>query len=291
MNPDTKFSFVISADSTLDLPPELIEKYRISIIPSYVNFGEVSKPDYPDLAQNNLFDFYDSTGTLAATAAANQLDYYEHFSSLLNSANAVIHISKSSGISSCYNNAVLAAKDLPCVYVVDSLNLSSGSGLLVREAAECGSEDPEEIYHHLLEFRNRLDSSFLIETLTYLREGGRCSTLAAFGANLLKLRPQIVVSGGVMHPAKKYRGSFDNCVLSYINDILRDIRQYDDRCIAIAHTLCSEDLLNTAKAEIESKQFFKEIIVCPASAGIACHCGPNTFGLFLVSKEKSETER
>lgn len=279
------FPIIISADSTMDMPPDFIENNRIAVIPGYVILGDESEEDYPMINQRDLFYFYEQTGKLPGTAAANQFDYQEHFTSLLSSNNAVIHISKSSGISSCYHNAVLTAKGLKNVYVVDSQNLSAGSGLLVKEAVECGLEDPEDIYHHLLDFRNRLDSSFLIETLTYLREGGRCSALSALGANLLKLRPQIVVSNGVMHVAKKYRGSFENCVFSYINEKLSDITQYDSRCIAIAHTLCSEKLLQRTKKEIASKGYFKEIIDYPASAGIACHCGPNAFGLFLVRKE------
>ena len=164
------------------------------------------------------------------------------------------------------------------------MNLSGGSGLLTLLAAESELEAPAELCARLEEARARIDGSFIIETLDYLHSGGRCSALSLLGANALRLRPQIVVEDGTMHVGKKYRGNYKACVFRFIDDKLRDIEQYDPERMFITHTITDRQLLQEAKAYCQQRSYFRQIIEHPASAGIACHCGPNAFGLFFLKK-------
>jgi len=276
---------VISADSTIDMSPEFISSYGIQIIPSYVSLGDQEFEDYPDISQQDLFKYFDTTGKLPQTAAANPQDYTEHFKKLTADGSAVIHISKSSGSSSCWKNADIASQEFEDVYAVDSQSLAGGSGLLAKEAVDCGITDPQELVRHLEEYRKRIDGSFIIETLKYLKEGGRCSSVALLGANLLKLRPEIQITDGLMHVTRKYRGKYEKCIEEYLNTHLAGIEDFEDSCCMLSHTIQDPAMLEFAKDVIRKRNYFKEIMEYPCGSAVACHCGPNTFGVFFIHKK------
>lgn len=276
---------IITADSTFDLPPPLAEELNIKIIPSYVRLGEIIYDDYPKIGQADLFAYYERTRELPQTAAANPNDYLQFFSHLSFGGNAVIHIAKSSKISSCYNNAALAAGALNNVYVVDSKNMSGGSAMLALAAAkQARNLPPKELVDYLCAYRERIDGGFIIEQLEYLHKGGRCSSVAALGANALRLRPGIQIRDGKMTVARKYRGSYEKCVLRYIDERLSELDNICPEYLIISHSIQDSALLNRACARIKAKGFFEKVIAWPVSAGIAVHCGPNTFALFYTTK-------
>ena len=276
---------VITADSTFDMPPEMIRALDIRVIASYVVLGEKQLPDYPDITQKDLFAFYQQTRTLPKTAAANPGEYAQFFSGLAGEDHAVIHIAKSSGISSCCANAALAAADLPNVYVIDSENLSGGSAMLAIEAARLAdSLPPEELCAHLNAWKKRIDGNFVIESLEYLQKGGRCSALALMGANLLQLRPEIVIRDGSMTVGKKYRGTFERVLFNYLDDKLKNLPAYETDMAYICHTVTDPALLERLVNYVKDRKIFREVIEYPASSAISCHCGPNTFGMFCQRK-------
>ena len=201
----------ISADSTCDLSPELIETYNIGITPLYIEKGGQNCRDGMDITPQEIFDYVRSGKGVCRTAAVNVGDYTAFFKKCRENYDAVIHFNISSDFSSCYQNACTAAAEFENVYVVDSRNLSTGIALLA-ERAEKG-EDPKEIAALMRETAEKVEASFVIDTLFYLQKGGRCSTLAALGANLLKLKPCIEVKDGKMGVGKKYRGKIDNCTV------------------------------------------------------------------------------
>lgn len=276
---------IISADSTIDMPPEFITSYGIQIIPSYVSLGDQEYDDYPDITMQDLFGYFDKTGKLPQTAAANPQDYIEHFRKLSEGGNAVIHISKSSGSSSCWKNADLAAHEFENIYAIDSESLAGGSGLLCKEAVDCGITDPKALAEHLDEYKKRIDGSFIIETLKYLREGGRCSSVALLGANILKLRPEIQLTDGVMHVTRKFRGKYERCIEEYLETHLADLDKYEDSLCMLSHTIQNPELIEFAKNVIRRKNYFKEIMEYHCGSAVACHCGPNTFGAFFIRKK------
>lgn len=280
-------SIKITSDSTSDLSPALLEQYDITVLPLYVTMGEQTCQDGVDARPEDLFAYVERTGSLPTTAAVNVADYHDCFAQFSPRHEAVIHITISSDFSSCYQNACVAAEDFSNVYVVDSRNLSTGHGLVVLEAALAAQrgEQPEAIVAHLNEVAGQVEASFVVDKLDYLVKGGRCSSAAALGANLLKLKPCIEVVDGRMKVGKKYRGNYDKVLLQYVRERLdgRDDLALDR--IFVTHTPCRPETVEAVKAEIQTYAPFSEIIETTAGCTISSHCGPNTLGiLFLRSR-------
>ena len=280
-------SIKITSDSTSDLSPALLEQYDITVLPLYVTMGEQTCRDGVDARPEDLFAYVERTGSLPTTAAVNVADYHDCFAQFSPRHEAVIHITISSDFSSCYQNACVAAEGFSNVYVVDSRNLSTGHGLVVLEAALAAQrgEQPEAIVAHLNEVAGQVEASFVVDKLDYLVKGGRCSSAAALGANLLKLKPCIEVVDGRMKVGKKYRGNYDKVLLHYVRERLdgRDDLALDR--IFVTHTPCRPETVEAVKAEIQTYAPFSEIIETTAGCTISSHCGPNTLGiLFLRSR-------
>ncbi len=280
-------SIKITSDSTSDLSPTLLEQYDITVLPLYVTMGEQTCQDGVDARPEDLFAYVERTGSLPTTAAVNVADYHDCFAQFSPRHEAVIHITISSDFSSCYQNACVAAEGFSNVYVVDSRNLSTGHGLVVLEAALAAQrgEQPEAIVAHLNEVAGQVEASFVVDKLDYLVKGGRCSSAAALGANLLKLKPCIEVVDGRMKVGKKYRGNYDKVLLQYVRERLdgRDDLALDR--IFVTHTPCRPETVEAVKAEIQTYAPFSEIIETTAGCTISSHCGPNTLGiLFLRSR-------
>ena len=280
-------SIKITSDSTSDLSPALLEQYDITVLPLYVTMGEQTCRDGVDARPEDLFAYEERTGSLPTTAAVNVADYHDCFAQFSPRHEAVIHITISSDFSSCYQNACVAAEGFSNVYVVDSRNLSTGHGLVVLEAALAAQrgEQPEAIVAHLNEVAGQVEASFVVDKLDYLVKGGRCSSAAALGANLLKLKPCIEVVDGRMNVGKKYRGNYDKVLLQYVRERLdgRDDLALDR--IFVTHTPCRPETVEAVKAEIQTYAPFSEIIETTAGCTISSHCGPNTLGiLFLRSR-------
>ena len=279
-------SIKITSDSTSDLSPALLEQYDITVLPLYVTMGEQTCRDGVDARPEDLFAYVERTGSLPTTAAVNVADYHDCFAQFSPRHEAVIHITISD-FSSCYQNACVAAEGFSNVYVVDSRNLSTGHGLVVLEAALAAQrgEQPEAIVAHLNEVAGQVEASFVVDKLDYLVKGGRCSSAAALGANLLKLKPCIEVVDGRMKVGKKYRGNYDKVLLQYVRERLdgRDDLALDR--IFVTHTPCRPETVEAVKAEIQTYAPFSEIIETTAGCTISSHCGPNTLGiLFLRSR-------
>ena len=282
----------ITADSTCDLSPELIEQYHIVTTPLYVGLGDATYRDGVDIHPQTIFDAYDQRQVLAKTSAVNEMDYLHLFTHYAEQGREVVHITLSESMSSCYQNACLAAQKVSGVYVVDSANLSTGSGHLVLLAAQWAQQgmDGASIAKALEQARPRVDASFVLDTLTYLYKGGRCSALAAFGSNLLHLKPCIEVRDGAMGVGKKYRGSLEKCMVQYVKDRLRDPQSIDPGRLFITYTQGTPpSILHAVRQTVDACMHFDEILYTVAGSTISSHCGPNTLGILYLRKE-SETK-
>ncbi|HQA47394.1 MAG TPA: DegV family protein, partial [Bacillota bacterium] len=237
--------------------------------------------DGVDITPEDIFRYVDKEGKTCKTAAVSTYEYMSTFSELLTKYRAVIHISLGSEFSSSYQNAAAAAKNLKNVYVIDSRNLSTGSGHLVYDAALMARDglEPEEICRRLEETIPRIDASFVIDQLDYLRNGGRCSGLEAVGAKLLQIKPCIEVVDGKMTVGKKYRGSFDRCIKNYVKDRLFENKNIDHGRIFITHSDCSAQTVEMVRQAVSQYSHFDEVIVTGAGCTISSHCGPNTLGI------------
>ena len=276
----------ISADSTCDLTKELVQQYDIEIIPLYVNKDGVFYQDGVDITAQDIYAHVSAGGSMCSTAAVNVEDYLQYFGRLRQAHENVIHFNISSSMSSCYQNACIAAEEVGNVYVVDAQNLSTGIGQLVLEAAIMakGDQTPEAIVAELNEMKKKLNVSFILDTLEYLRKGGRCSAVAALGANLLSLKPCIEVRDGSMKVGKKYRGSLDKCLEKYVKERLAEVDTLDLRRIFITHSGMDQARVDRVQAWVQECAPFAEVLQTTAGCTISSHCGPNCLGILYFNK-------
>lgn len=279
---------IITSDSTTDLSPALRERYGVQLMPLGINLNDKEYTDGIDIDPEMIYENYRRNKTLPKTAAPNLEDCSAFFRRFVEQGFSVVHFTISSEMSSTYQNSVIAAQDFDDVHVVDTQNLSTGGGLLVIRAAELAQKglSAGEIARDCRALAPFVDASFVIDSLEFLHKGGRCSTVAALGANILRLRPEIVIEDGGMHVGKKFRGPYNKCVYDYIDDRLSRLPELETDLVYVNHTIQNPEFLEELLAYVREKTGCKQLIETPASAAISTHCGPNTFGFFFVRKEK-----
>ena len=276
----------IISDSTCDLSPELLERYDIAITPLCVIKDGKEFHDGVDITPADIFAHVDGGGELCSTAAVSQFEYTQMFARYAKEYDEVVQINIGSNFSCCYQNACLAAQEFDNVFVVDSENLSTGQGLLVVSAAKLAQQGVSgiEIAERVRALAPKVEASFLIERLDYMRKGGRCSAVAALGANLLKLKPCIEVREGKMSVCKKYRGSFEKCIRQYVKERLDGRTDIAGDLAFITHPACQKNVVDAAMEEAARYGAFDEVIETRAGCTVSCHCGPDTLGILFVRK-------
>ena len=276
----------LSSESTCDLPKELLEKYNISTIPYSILLGDDIVED-DESVPARIYEFVEKTKKLPKTSAINEATYKEYFKKLLLTHDAVIHIGLSSGLSCSNSNANKAAESLPNVFVIDSQSLSTGIALLCIHARELIDEgnSPDVIAEKLRARVPYIQASFVVERLDYLYKGGRCNKLALFGANLLKIRPQIVVTNGVMTPGKRIRGKMEAVVEKYCEETLAEFNTPDKTIAFITHTSATPEMVSRAKAALEQAGF-ETIYDTVAGGTITSHCGEHVLGILYFNDGK-----
>ena len=275
----------ISCDSTCDLGEELISKNDIRVMPLIIYLGEEQYSDNVDVTTNDIFSYVDKTGTLPKTAARSIFEYQEFFENILKDADAIIHVAFSSEMSSSCSNAQVAAEKFDNVRVVDSKSLSTGYGLLVLKACKLASmgKSLDEIEKELVDTVPKLQASFIISNLKYLYKGGRCSAVAMFGANLLKIKPSIHVADGKMGVGKKYMGKFSDTMLKYTNALLEENGEIDKENVFITFSSDNNNVSNLVY-DVLQKNGFQNIYKTYAGCTIASHCGPECMGVLFIRK-------
>ncbi len=279
---------LIASDSTTDLSPELIEKYQIKILPLGVNLGGKSYIDGVDIDPDFIYKYYEEHGELPKTSAANVADFDEFFRKYTDEGYAVVMFTISQTMSSTYNNGRIAAEAYEDVYVVDTKNLSTGGGLVLLAAADMAAQgdSADVIAAKCAELADRVDASFVLDDLEFLHKGGRCSALAAFGANLLQLKPCIMVRNGSMGVGKKYRGKFAATLEKYIADQIGDASDIELDRIFVTHAGCDKAVYEACVRQVKTLAPFKEVLLTRAGCTVSSHCGRNTLGVLFIRKNK-----
>lgn len=275
---------VISAESTIDLPKELLDKYNINTTPFTINLGDELIEDHFGVSKE-IFEFVDKSKKLPKTSAVSPDQFKTHFENLKKDYDAIVHVSLSSLISSAYNNACMVAKEMENVYVVDSKSLSTGIALLAIKGKDLIDEgkDAKEIFETLQALTPKVEASFVLERLNYLYKGGRCSALALLGANILKIKPQIILSDGRMIVGKKYMGNMTKVVDKYIDDLLDSNPNPILEHVFITHSSPMPEAEKILTEKLENRGF-KYIHNTLAGGTISSHCGPNCIGVLFLNK-------
>ena len=276
----------ILSDSTCDLSKEQVEALDITIVPLTIIKNDQEFKDAVSITPDVIYEHVANGGNLCTTSANSVGEYQEWFEKFAGDYDGVIHINIGSGFSSCYQNACLAAEEFSNVRVVDSMNLSTGQGLVVLEACRLAKEatDLDELANALRAYTTRVEASFLLSRLDYMVKGGRCSSVVALGANLLNLKPCIEVRNGKMSVVKKYRGNFEKCLPMYVKDRLANRDDLTGDILFVTKTPVSDESYAAVMKAVEQYGKFDTVYETNAGCTISCHCGPGTLGVLFVRK-------
>lgn len=279
----------IICDSTCDLSKDLLEKYDISILPLHILLGNEEYSDGVNLQPEEIYKWADAHKTTPKTSAPSIEEAVKLFEPYVKSGGELVCFSISSEMSASANVMRLAAQELGAedrISVIDSRNLSTGIGLLAVQAAIRVQKGmaAKEIVKDIETLKPKVRASFVVDTLTYLYRGGRCSGLAALAGSALKLHPMIEVTSGTMIPGKKYRGTIDRVILHYANDLESQLRQAMPDRVFITHSGCDAGIVKQVYDYLEGLHYFDEILETRAGGVISSHCGPGTLGVLFISK-------
>lgn len=277
---------VITSDSTCDLPADLRERYGVRIIPLTIQLGEDSFLDGVSFSRDDIYTRYHADGTLPKTAAPGIQQFTDFFSQILSEGCEIVHLDISAELSGSFNNACIAASELDGVYTVDSRSLCCGVALLAIEGAECAAKGMSagEIAEHLRALTDRVDTSFVLDTLEFMWKGGRCTGVTALGANLLRLKPALEMRDGKLCVYKKYRGSTASVYRQYLRERLAaaEVRPAHvficDSGDVDAETL--RELGDIVREQVPDAQLHYASSGCT----ITSHCGPKTMGVLFIRK-------
>jgi len=279
----------IFADSTCDLSKELIEKYKIEILPLYITIGDRTGKDGVEITRQDIFNWADQNRDTPKTSALTPADAINAITGCKERGEEAVFIGISEDMSCTCNVVRVEAEELENTenfHVVNSMNLSSGIGHLVVWAGIMAEEgkSAKEIVEEIENLRSKVKASFVIDTLTYLYRGGRCSAITALLANTLKIKPKIIVENGKMDIGGKYRGNIASVAKKYVSEMEEALLNSRADRVFITHPEMNNEIVEMVKKQVEELNYFKEIHVTQAGGVISSHCGPNTIGVLYLEK-------
>lgn len=280
----------IISDSTCDLSDDLLKKYDVTLLSLHILLGEDEYLDRQNITSQEIYAWSDAHKTTPRTSAPSLDAAIELLAPYVKEGIEVVCFSISDDMSASGNVMRLAAEELNAsdqVKVINSMNLSTGIGLLVIEAAIMAQNGASaaEIVKQIENLRPLVRASFIVDTLVYLHRGGRCSGLAALAGSALKLHPRIVVENGRMKPEKKYRGNIGKVIMSYTKDMEQALLNAKTDSVFITHSDCDKEIVDEVRNYLESLHHFDEILETSAGGVISCHCGPGTLGVLFIAKQ------
>ena len=279
----------IVSDSTCDLSKELVEKYDIQIASLHIVLGEKEYLDGVEITPDEIYAWADANEDTPKTSAIGFEDAMGIMKPLADTEDEMIIFTISGKMSTTANVFRMAAEELELedkVTIIDSENLSTGIGLLILKAADLVQEGKSrtEIVQTIDALKGKVQASFVVDTLTYLHRGGRCSSVAALAGGVLKLHPKIVVAEGSMSADKKYRGKMDRVIMDYVTDMEERIKAADATRVFITHSGCEQETIDKVYTYLEELNYFDEILITRAGGVISSHCGPGTLGVLYIEK-------
>lgn len=270
-------------DSSADLPENIIKAYDITVVPLRVLFGSDEYYDKVDMSPRAFFERIEQTGEMPSTSQVTPNQFIEAFSEALKGYDHVLCVTIASNASGTYQSAILAQNSVEVsrIHVIDSTLLCMGTGLLVIKIAQMIEEGLEinEIVRRANDVKARIGTIFCVDSLDYLRKGGRISASAAYIGGLLKVKPILTVENGLTKPIGKVRGTKN--VLKYF---LQYISETPFRDIVVSHAQnqpLADRIIQMLRQELN---YTGDIIISEIGPVIGSHAGPGTISVFYLKE-------
>ena len=282
----------IITDSTSDLSKDLLEKHKIKVVPLHIHLGEKEYDDGVNIKPEDIYKWSNETKETPKTSALSLFEAKAAIEKALVESEEVICFCVSENMSSCYSVMNLAKMELEednedmlsRIHIINSMNLSTGIGLQILEAIDLANEGltGKEIVEKIVDMQSRVKASFVVNALTFLHRGGRCSGTAALAGSALKIHPSIHVIDGKMQPGKKYRGKMNKVLLNYVDDLKPDLEKANKKNVFITHSGCEDEVVQAVKEKLIALNYFENIYITTAGSVISSHCGPGTLGILYT---------
>lgn len=277
-------------DSSCDFPKEMEERLKIKFLPLIVVMDDVDYLDRYEVSPEDILEYSEKNKKTPKTSGPNLQQAIAFFEKNLDSLeDEAIFFTISEDASTSTTQVMKQVVDymgLKNVRIIDTKTLSSGIALMVDKANELIEEGKslDEVVDGVLEFRDRVDTSFVVDSLEHLYNGGRCGSLTKLLGTRLRVKPCIRMVDGVMKVVKKYRGNKEAVWDKYLADILENYPIMDKKYFLMAHTGIEEEVVERLLDRVRSLNYFETVAATRATAIITSHAGPNTLGLFYVYK-------
>jgi DegV family protein with EDD domain len=280
-------------DSIADPSQTWIKEYDIGVVHAYVTIGEETLKDQAEITPEMMYKKVEEKGGYPRTAAPAPSDYSSAYAPYIEQGYNILHISISSLISSSYQNAVIAADDIPAdrITVIDSKNLSAGASMLLIQAARAiqRGEQLARIVEDVKESIPHIHFDVIVNKMDYLHKGGRVSGLQNMLGSLLNIRPQLIVKDGIILASRKHRGKMDKAVGNILEKMVENISSIDTELVIIVQTMSTSnaELLRNGLMERAS---VKEVAIIDAGCVICSHTGPHALGVAYFVKPGCEVK-
>ncbi|ABR49719.1 degV family protein [Alkaliphilus metalliredigens QYMF] len=278
----------IIADSMLDIPKNIMKAYNIKIAPLRIHFEGGEYRDGVDLSPQLFYEKLSEAKELPKTSQVSPNTFIQMFNEAIQEGYEVICINGSSRASGTHQSAIIAKNEIdsPLIDVVDTMGLSMGGGLLVYEAAKMvgAGKERKEIVETLLALRDRVDHIFTVDTLEYLKMGGRLNPMKATIGTILSVKPILTVTEGLVDSLDKVRGS--KRVMGKMIELAKERGgDFHEQTMVLAHAN-RPDILETFKAKVIAELNPKEVLTAEIGGTVGTHAGPGTLAIFYYKKVK-----
>lgn len=280
----------ISTDGTCDIPEELLEKYDIKVLYTYIETPNGRFVDRKEIDSDSLKKYLTKDRTLASAAGVTVKECEEFFAEMLTMAEKVIHISVASQVGAMYQTAKNAAKSFDHVTVIDSGQLSGGEGLLALHAAKLASEGfaAEDICTELDRLKGNIKTRFLLPRAGVFHQSGNMREFVVKCCNIFHLHPMAVMKQKRVVPVALLGGSMESAWRSMIRWHLRNKKKISTELVFITHVNCSVKQLDYIIEEVKKCVAFKRIVVQKTSFTVACSSGLESIGISYFSLDNNQ---
>ncbi len=279
---------IIIADSTVDLTPELIKKHNIVTVPLIVRFDEEIYYDNETITPDELYEKVKNKGELPKTAAVAPQTFIDLFKPYIDQGCDILFSGIGAKMSSTIQNAIIASNEFPegRIFVLDSGNLSTGTGLLILKMCKYRDEgkSAKEIFDLVSPLVTKVSAQFAVDTLEYLHKGGRCSGASKIFGTIFHIHPIIKLVDGGMIVYKKPRGAYKAALNELVNEIKGDYPNVDLDHVFVTHSGMDQNLINYLYEEVSKVVGQDHVYITRAGCVISSHCGPGTIGVLYIKK-------
>jgi len=280
----------IFADCLCDLPEDYLNKNNVGIVYYYITTDTGRFLDREEISATNIFEYFYDGGKMATTEGPSKEEFVKLFTDELKEYDEIIHLALSSRMDPCFENSKSAAEQMgelgKRIHVFDTQHACTGMGHIVMRAVDMAKEgkSSEEIIADLTQLRDKVSTTFLAYSASYLAQNERFPKYKQVILKILRMHPVLVFKCGGIGLKGMYWGSYEKAIKNYVRSELKNITKIKKDKVFLTHAACTLKDVEIAKKETSKYLNLESVTITKACASIACNSGPRAIGLFFVKE-------